>query len=223
MARAAESNEPHLPNCRFRLDVAAYQPERIREVQPGGRVAQRQGIGITAIFECKASKSDFLQDARSLEMTSDRLKILPARRARIEEELLLHYPSISNGDSLFQEYHSLDFQRPGHERYQRTLRDIQRLHSRLHANTIFDRLVKWGAANLFWIVAGPDVIAGHDLPAGWGLLLRQGGGLCVAAKLLLHEVSESNRLALFHRIAMAASRAVNREHGIVYDDLRENG
>jgi len=173
------------------------------------------------VFECKVSKVDFLRDARSLAMTSDRLKILHARRARIEEELLIHYPSISNGDSLFQEYHSVDFTRPGHERYKRTLRDIQRLQGRLHANTKLDRLVRWGAANLFWVVADPDVIAGPELPAGWGLLLRRGNGLEVEAKPLLHEVFESERLALFHRIALAAGRAVNREHGIAYDDLRE--
>jgi hypothetical protein len=213
--------EVTVPNYRFRLDVAAYRPERIRQLQPRGRMRQRQVVGVTAVFECKASKVDYLRDARSLEMTTDRLKILDARRARIEEELLIHYPSISNGDSLFQEYHSIDFTRPGHERYQRTLRDIRRLQGRLLANTKFDRLVRWGAANLFWVVADPDVIAGHELPAGWGLLLRRGGGLEVAAKPLLHEVSESERLALFHRIAMAASRAVNREHGIAYDDLRE--
>jgi hypothetical protein len=45
----------------------------------------------------------------------------------------------------------------------------------------------------------------------------------VAAKPTMHEVSESDRLALFHRIALAASRAVNREHGIAFDDLRQAG
>ena len=207
----------------FRNGVAAYRPERIREVQAGGRMRQREVVGITAVFECKASQPDFLRDARSVEVTSERLKVLDARRARIEEELRLHYPSISCGDSLFQEYHSVDFQRPGHERYQRTLRDIQRLQGRLHANTKFDRLVRWGTANLFWVVAESDVIAGHELPAGWGLLLRQGDGLEIAAKPLMHEICESERLALFHRIALAASRAVNREHGIAYDDLRQFG
>jgi hypothetical protein len=217
----AAAAEVTLPNYRFRLDVAAYRPERIRETGPGGRMRQRQAVGLTAVFECKASKVDFLRDARSLEMTADRLKMLHARRARIEEELLLHYPSISNGDSLFQEYHTVDFLRPGHERYQRTLRDIQRLTSRLHANTKFDRLVRWGAANLFWVVAEPGAIAGHELPAGWGLLLRDGAELRVAAKPLMHELPESERLGLFHRIALAASRAVNRENGIAYEDLRQ--
>jgi hypothetical protein len=184
---------------------------------------QRQVVGLTAVFECKASKPDFLRNARSLKVTSDQLKVLDSRRARIEEELRLYFPSISNGDSLFQEYHSVDFQRPGHERYQRTLRDIQRLQGRLHANTKFDRLVRWGAANLFWMVAVPGIIAGHELPAGWGLLLRQGDGLEIVAKPVMHEISESERLALFHRIALAASRAVNRVHGIAFEDLRQFG
>jgi hypothetical protein len=218
----AVAAEVTLPNYRFRLDVAAYRPDSIREPHPaGGRTRQRPAIGLTAVFECKASKPDFLRDARSLSMTMDRLKVLHDRKARIEQELLIHYPSILNGDSLFQEYHSVDFQRPGHERYQRTLRDIQRLNSRLHTNTKFDRLVKWGAANLFWVVADTGIIAVHELPAGWGLLLRDGANLRVAEKPLLHEVCESERLALFHRIAQAASRAVNREHGIAFDDFRQ--
>lgn len=126
------------------------------------------------------------------------------------EELRLHYPSILKGDSLFQEYHSVDFQRPGHERYQRTLRDIQRLQGRLHANTKFDRLVRWGAANLFWVVADPGIIVGHELPAGWGLLLHRGDGLEVAVKPLLHEVSESERLALMKSADRAPQKLKNR-------------
>jgi len=220
----AAAAEVTLPNYRFRLDVAAYKEERVREARPGGgRMRQRSAIGLTEVFECKASKPDFLRDARSLALTMDRLKVLHERKARIEEELHVHYPSILNGDSLFQEYQSVDFERAGHERYQRTLLDIRRLNSRIHANTKFDRLVKWGAANLFWVVADAGVLKMHEVPAGRGLLLRDGESLCVAAKPLLHEVPESERLALFHRIALAASRAVNREHGIGYEDLRQMG
>ena len=57
-------------------------------------------------------------------------------------------PSIRKGDSLFQEYGTLDFDRPGYERYLRMLDEIGRLTSRFYANTKFDELVKWGAANL---------------------------------------------------------------------------
>lgn len=218
----AAAAEVSLPNYRFRLDVAAYRPGRILETRKDGRSRQSPAVGLTSVFECKVSRPDFRRDARSIVVTMDRLKILHDRKARIEHELHLHYPSILNGDSLFQEYQSVDFERPGHERYQRTLRDIARLTAHLHANTKFDRLVKWGAANLFWVVAEPGVLAAHEIPAGWGLLLRSGSGLSIAAKPLLHEVPECGRLGLFHRIAMAAGRAVNREHGIVFDDLRQS-
>lgn len=218
----AAAAEVSLPNYRFRLDVAAYKADMVSTPRPGGgRMRKQSAIGMTAVFECKASKPDFLRHARCLSLTTEHLKMLHERKGRIEQELLLHYPSILNGDSLFQEYQSVDFQRPGHERYQRTLQDIRRLTSRLHANTKFDRLVEWGAANLFWVVADPGVIAMHQLPAGWGLLLRDGGDLCVAAKPVLHQVPECERLALFHRIALAAGRAVNREHGIAFEDLRQ--
>jgi hypothetical protein len=218
----AAAAEVSLPNYRFRLDVAAYKAARIRETHPDGRrKTARPAIGLTAVFECKASKADYLRDAHSIALTNERLKALHERKSRIENELLLHYPSILNGDSLFQEYQSINFERPGHERYQRTLEDIRRLARRLHANTKFDRLVKWGAANLFWVVAEPGMIAMHELPAGWGLLLREDDTLRAIAKPLLHEVAESERLALFHRIALAASRAVNREHRIAFDDLRQ--
>ena len=43
--------EVSLPNLRFRLDVAAYRPERIRQLQPGGGMRQRQVVGLTAVFE----------------------------------------------------------------------------------------------------------------------------------------------------------------------------
>jgi len=36
--------EVSLPNLRFRLDVAAYRPERIRQMQPGGRMRHHHGI-----------------------------------------------------------------------------------------------------------------------------------------------------------------------------------
>src|SRR6185436_16532277 len=92
-------------------------------------------------------------DARSIMAINERLKILHERKIRIEQELRLFYPSIRNGDSLFQEFETLDFERPGHERYRRVLDEITRLTTRLHANTKFDKLVKWGAANLFYLVA----------------------------------------------------------------------
>jgi len=213
--------EVSLPNHRVRMDVAAYQPQRVREVRRDERTRQERRawkttVGFTAIFECKASATDFIRDARSMQATAERLKTLHKKKERAEQELKLHYPSIRNGDSLFQEYETLNFERPGYERYEKILGEIRQLSDRLHGNTKFDRLTKQGAANLFYVVAEPVVVRSHVLPCGWGLLERTGDELVLKVKPHWHEVPEEDRLAFLHRIALGATRAVNREHGASY-------
>ena len=91
---------------------------------PPGAVA---AVGLTAIFECKASRPDYLRDCRSVCAITERLAALAARKARHEETLKIHYPSIRNGDSLFAEYETLNFERLGYGIYQRVLDGIGRL------------------------------------------------------------------------------------------------
>ncbi len=83
-----------------------------------------------------------MRDGRSIERTVARLKVLEERRGKVEVELKIHYPSIRNGDSLFQDYETLDFRRPGYERYEKIIREMRLLSSRLHENTKFERLAK---------------------------------------------------------------------------------
>ena len=209
--------EVSLPNYRVRMDVAACRMERIRETRGRtGRAISRPAIGATAIFECKASASDFVRDARSSKRIQEKLQTLHLRRLKVEEELKIHYPSIRNGDSLFQEFETLNFERPGYERYEKIIREIRQLSARLHANTKFDRLTKYGAANLFYVVAEPGILSSADLPCGWGLLERTGGTLSVKAKPHWHDVGEDARLAFLQRVALAGTRCVNREHGIAF-------
>lgn len=216
--------EVSLPNYRFRLDVAGYRSGRVRaviedEVRRSRRTVWKEAVGETVVFECKASRVDFQRDAHSLKETKERLKALHERKARVEEELKLFYPSIRNGDALFQEYETLDFERPGYERYQSILAEIGKISSRLYANTKFDKLVKWGAANLFYVVAEPEAVAIHEVPVCWGLLVRDHDALRLIKKPVLHKIEEPERISLLHRISLAATRAVNREHGITFDSI----
>jgi hypothetical protein len=211
--------EVSLPNYRVRMDVAAYQAQRVREMRRNERtnaprVVSKARIGATAIFECKASQTDFVRDARSMKAILERLGRLQEKRVKVEEELKIHYPSIRNGDSLFQEYETLNFERPGYERYEKIIGEMRQLSARLHGNTKFDRLAKDGAANLFYIVAEPGVVPLGGLPCGWGLLEREEEALTLRIKPYWHEVAEENRLAFLQRIALAATRCVNREHDI---------
>jgi len=207
--------EVSLPSHRYRLDVAACRVER------AGRADRSKPLPAltTAIFECKASREDFRRDARSLPAIVSRLKALHERKGRVEEELRLYYPSIRNGDSLFPEYETLDFSRPGYERYERVIAEIARLSARLQTNTKFDRLAEWGVANLRYIVAEPAALEAHELPAGWGLLIREGESLQLVVKPIWRDLADEHRFALFQRIALAATRSVNAAHSVTYEEI----
>ena len=153
--------------------------------------------------------------------TRDRLEVLTRRKHTHEQTLKLHYPSIRNGDSLFPEYETLDFERPGYEIYQRLLREVRRLSARLHNQTKFEQLTQWRAANLHFLVAEPDLFHAHELPADWGLLLRREEHLELIVRPVLHTVSQPQRLALLHRIAMAGTRMENARQGITFDELEK--
>jgi hypothetical protein len=210
--------EVSLPSFRFRLDVAAYCPGKaLRVPSPAGnRSAPRHcaSVGATIVFECKVSRPDYLRHARSVAKTLQDLERYTARKLRLEEVLRIHFPSIRNGDSLFPEYETLNFERPGYEDYQGVLEEIRRLSLQLHAKTKFDKLTKWRAANLHYVVAEPELFRIHELPAGWGLLLRSGETLNPVIRPVFHEVDESQRLTLLHRIALAGTRSVNVANGI---------
>lgn len=203
--------EVSIPNRGVRIDVAAYRPARERKEKWNERLQRTRtvscaAVGTTAIFECKAFRSDFRRDARSIAATLERLQVLHARRAKIEDELKIFYPSIRNGDSLFAEFETLNFERPGYERYEEVLGEIRQLSSRLHANTKFDRLTKYGSANLYYIVAEEEVLVPHELPARWGWLRRNGNRLELVATPVWHEVEEEQRLDFLHRIAAVGTR-----------------
>ena len=206
------------------MDAAAYRPAREVELRWDEQKQKRRrlsvaSLGVTAIFECKASRPDYLRDAASLVKTRDRLELLTARRAQHEELLKLHYPSIRNGDSLFPEYETFDFDRPGCEAYVKLMKEVRRLSSRLHGQTKFDRLTQWRAANLHFLVTEPELFRAHELPADWGLLIRNGDALELISRPVLHEARPAQRLSLLHRIAMAGTRAANQHLGISFEEI----
>jgi hypothetical protein len=216
--------EVSIPEFQFRVDAAGYRPAREIETRLDAATGRRRRIsvaslGVTAIFECKVSRPDYLRDSGSIARTRDRLAVLAARRQRHEAILHTHYPSIRNGDSLFPEYDTLDFDRPGYEAYDRLIKEVRRLSGRLHAQTKFDRLTQWRAANLHFLVAEPELFAPHELPADWGLLLRNGDALELVTRPVLHEARAAQRLLLLHRIALAGTRAANARMGISFEDI----
>jgi hypothetical protein len=210
------AQEVSLPQLRFRIDVAAYRPETVPVQTANGRRARAPVVGTTAIFECKQARADFLNDGRRIELLTQRLEILAARKTRHESRLRLQYPSLRNGDTLFAEYESCDFARSGDALYLRDLRQLETAARQLHAQTKFEKLTQWRAANLHYVVAEPGLLRAHELPDGWGLLVRnnKNNTLDLITKPRWHDAIESGRLTMLQQIAAAGTRIIYRELGI---------
>ena len=206
---AVAAGEVSLPHFGFRIDVAAYRPQTERVRLASGRHARVAVLGTTAIFECKQARSDFLNDGRRSALLAERLRILHARKERHERRLLLHYPSLRNGETLFAEYDSYDFARSGDELYLRDIAQLRTAARQLHEQTKFEKLREWQSANLHYLVVEDGLVRNHELPDGWGLLVRRERGLELRVKPLWYDPPESARLTMLQQIAARGNLARN--------------
>jgi hypothetical protein len=198
--------EVSLPRCRYRADVAAYRPKP-------------KTIGSTAIFECKQALCDLRRDNCQSAAARRRLETICERRQLLEARLREHYPDLRNGDWLFPEFDLPDFTVIGHRGYARLLRELQAVQNRLYDCTKFDKLIRYGCANLFFLVLPSELFRDSEIPVGWGALVELDGGLTVMRKPVLQETTAENRIHFLQRIAMAGTRALNRQVEITFDDM----
>ena len=189
--------EVSLPKCRYRADVAAY------------RSRPRQ-IGSTAVFECKQALCDLRRDNCQSDSARRRIDALCKRRELLEMRLHAHYPNLRTGGSLFPEFDSENFMAIGHHGYPRLLRELRALQNRLYDCSKFDKLIRYRSANLFFLVLPEELFREPEIPAGWGALVELNGALTLTRKPVWYETTEQNRIRLLHRIAMAGTRALNR-------------
>jgi hypothetical protein len=223
---SACSMETRLPNSGYRADVVAYKPaiEKFDIPDPRTkttRVVTQTVVGATAIFECKQVRTDYARDAHRVEPTLARLKALDERRLKLEQLLKMHHPSLRRSESLFQAFDIYDFSKLEHKTYRKIVREIGILQNRLYDKTKFEKLVRYECANLYYLVAEEGVLAGHEAPLGWGLLVHRDGKLELQRKPIWHDISESNRLWLLHRIALAGTRRLNREVGVTVEEIEK--
>ena len=198
--------EVSLPKCRYRADVAAYQPAPKK-------------IGFTAIFECKQALCDLRRDNCHSDAARQRLETICQRRQLLEMRLRTHYPNLRNGDLLFPELESPDFTIIGHRGYARLLRELQALQNRLYDCTKFDKVIRYRCANLHFLVLPEELFRDSEIPVGWGALVESDGALRLVGKPIWHETTEERQIQLLHRIAVAGTRVINRKLEITFDDV----
>ncbi len=215
------AREVSLPNLRFRLDVAAYRPASKRVLRRDerwgtNRSSAAAALGLSAIFECKASRADLVRDCRNSIRLLARMKELTEARCELERQLRICHPSLLNGDGLWPEYESAAYERSDHPTYLKLVKSLATLSRQLHGQTKMENLFKWNAANLHYLVVEPDLVSDHEIPVGWGLLVRDGQRLDLRLRPEFKEITEEGRLAILHRVAAAGTKATNREAGVDY-------
>lgn len=191
------------PRCRFRADLVACRPAA------AARAGEVPAIGATAIFECKQARSDFLIDSRSAAVTRQKLVALQVRRETLERLLVVHYPSLRSGDSLFPDFDSPDLSRLEHANYRRVLTQMAHLQNRLYRHVKFETMSRYRCANLFYLVVEPNIVTVAEVPVGWGLLMRDGDTFELRCRPTWHACSPQDRLVTLQRIAASGTRALS--------------
>jgi hypothetical protein len=191
-----------LPKCRYRADVAAYRPQKNSE------------LGHAVIFECKQSTPDFRRDdCRSFQALA-RLQTIYRRQQLLEKHLRIHYPTLRTGDTLFPEWEAHDFAAIEHRGYRQVTRQLVALQNQLRDGRKFEKLTRYGCANLFFLVAPDDLVREPETPLGWGLLVEKKGALTLLRKPAWHESAPAARLRILQKIAAAGTRQLNRRLGL---------
>jgi hypothetical protein len=186
-------SEVRLPRSNYRADVAAATP---RQLSPNA---------VTAVFECKVSRADFLRDSADESTTAARVKALTERLHFLNQLIGSHRPDLRHGEELFPEYDCIDLRGSRHDTHRSVTKQLAAAQNALYEGTKFSRLTRWRAATfLYLVVDSSTIVYGHEVPAGWGLLLREGEQLHCVIQPVRQTTKLEERIALLERIAARA-------------------
>jgi hypothetical protein len=187
------ATEVKLPRSAYRADVAAATP---RSLSAGA---------FTAVFECKVSRADFLRDSAA-EAGAEHVAALARRLVELRKLIAGHRPDLRKGEELFAEFDAYDLRGLRHDTHDRLTAELHAAQRKLHEGTKFERLGRWRAASLLYLVTEEAILAAHEVPDGWGWLVRREADLELVGRPLLNPTTPEQRVALVERIAARAER-----------------
>lgn len=194
------ATEVRLPRSGYRADVAAATP----------RVLAANAV--TAVFECKVSRADFLRDSAREAGAAEMLVRMSERLMALRALIGAHRPDLRRREELFPEFDAVDLRGLKHETHERLQAEYRTAQRRLHEGTKFAKLARWRAASLLYLVTEEGICRHHEVPDGWGLLVRCGDRLELAVQPCRHDTTPEERVALVERIAAVATK---REQPVV--------
>jgi hypothetical protein len=191
--------EVSFPHRKFRVDVAACSPTLKAPPRPP-KTSITSVLKAAAVFECKQARGDLIRDNKQRELLSRKLKNLEARRGRLEALLRVHLPHLANGESLFPEFDSYRLCEYRHAGYRKLVKEITTAKSGIIDGTKFDRLFSYRLANLHYLVVEEELLKAHEVPTGWGLLVRAGEDLVLECKPAWQDINVEDQLIFLQRI-----------------------
>jgi len=204
------ATEVRLPRCNYRADLAAATP---RITASNAKIA---------VFECKASRSDFLRDGASESALRAEVAELTQRVHALRGMIGAHRPDLRCGDELFPEFEAVDLRGTRHDTHDKLTAKLRVAQNKLLEGTKFSKLARWRCADLLYLVSEDEVVEAYEVPDGWGLLVREGDELVLRVKPLLHPTTPEHRINLLERIAAATTREGAKGFGLpTFRDPRE--
>ena len=93
--------------------------------------------------------------------------------------------------------------------YQRLIKQIAVTKNGIIDGTKFDRLRSYRMANLHYLVVEEGLLEAHEVPTGWGLLVRDGEELVLVRKPAWQDINAEEQLIFLQRIAsLKAKKAI---------------
>lgn len=186
------AEEVRLPRSGYRADVAAATP---RSLSPAA---------LTAVFECKVSRADFLRDSAREAGEASRIAALAERLGALRELIAGHRPDLRRGEALFAEFDAYDLRGLRHDTHDRLSAELRTAQRKLQEGTKFAKLGRWQAASLLYLVVEEGIMDASEAPDGWGMFVRRGDGLELVSRPCLNPTTSEERVALIERIAARA-------------------
>jgi len=186
--------EVSLPRCNFRADVVAATGNIFSDAS---RVA---------IFECKQSRADWLTDTTAEAEARTGARNLAQRVHDLRQLVAGHRPDLRLGESLFPEYDAYDYRGLRHDTLHMLERKLRVLQRKLLHGVKFDRLGRYTCCHLRYVVTEDQIAESHEIPVGWGWLVRRGEELELVVKPVLTECPLKTRILVLERIARAGTR-----------------
>ena len=89
--------------------------------------------------------------------------------------------------------------------YDKVVQQIGVLQNALLTKNKFEKLVRYRAANLFYLVTPEHILKKYEVPLGWGLLMKAGNGLTLIQQPTWIEATDGARLAVLQKMVKHTS------------------